>query len=264
MSPGCVLVAELVLTLCYLMDRSLCPWNSSGKNTAVGCQSLLQGIFPTQGLNPCLLHCRQILYRLSHQGSSPDSVVTLERPSLLTTPSNVLRPPHPTQKHHCLGCLQCLDGPGFLSSLKPNIWTQVRQLDSTMDVGRAHQRPLMDAACYPFGLGPWWFGTLFAAPLWWPAVLLKFLMDPMICFFPILFIPLTQEPYKFSLHALILWPWFTHSVRLVLFITSSLKFIEIRLGVSIRGMNERVPEWLMLNSLEFTWIVRSQKYVYKE
>ena len=35
----------------------------------MGCHSLLQGIFPTQGLNPCLLHCRQILYRLSHQGS---------------------------------------------------------------------------------------------------------------------------------------------------------------------------------------------------
>jgi len=35
----------------------------------VGCYALLQGIFPTQGLNPGLPHCRQILYRLSHQGS---------------------------------------------------------------------------------------------------------------------------------------------------------------------------------------------------
>ena len=37
------------------------------------CHALLQGIFPTQGLNLhllCLLHCRQILYLLSHQGSS--------------------------------------------------------------------------------------------------------------------------------------------------------------------------------------------------
>ena len=40
-----------------------------GKNTGVGCHSLLQGIFPTQGLNSGLLHCRQILYHLSHQGS---------------------------------------------------------------------------------------------------------------------------------------------------------------------------------------------------
>ena len=40
----------------------------------MGCHSLLQGIFPTQGLNPDLLHCRQILYQLSHQGS-PDLTV---------------------------------------------------------------------------------------------------------------------------------------------------------------------------------------------
>ena len=46
-----------------------CPWDSPGKNTGVGCHALLQGIFPTQGPNPGLLHCRQILYRLSHQGS---------------------------------------------------------------------------------------------------------------------------------------------------------------------------------------------------
>ena len=40
----------------------LCPWDSLGKNTRVGCHALLQGIFPTQGLNLGLLHCRQILY----------------------------------------------------------------------------------------------------------------------------------------------------------------------------------------------------------
>ena len=43
-------------------------WNSPGHNTGVGSLSLHQGIFPTQGLNPGLLHCRQILYQLSHQG----------------------------------------------------------------------------------------------------------------------------------------------------------------------------------------------------
>ena len=47
----------------------LCPWDFPGKNTGVGCHFLLQGIFPTQGLNPGLLHCRQTLYHLSHQGS---------------------------------------------------------------------------------------------------------------------------------------------------------------------------------------------------
>ena len=45
------------------------PWNSPGQNTGVGSLSLLQGIFPTQQLNPDLLHCRQILYQLSHKGS---------------------------------------------------------------------------------------------------------------------------------------------------------------------------------------------------
>ena len=47
----------------------LCSWDFAGKNTGVGCHFLLQGIFPTQGLNPGLLHCRQMLYHLSHQGS---------------------------------------------------------------------------------------------------------------------------------------------------------------------------------------------------
>ena len=47
----------------------LCPWNSPGQNTGVGCHSLLQGIFPTKGSNPGLLHCRQMLYHVGHQGS---------------------------------------------------------------------------------------------------------------------------------------------------------------------------------------------------
>ena len=42
------------------------PWNSSGQNIGVGSLSLLQRIFPTQGLNPSLLHCGRILYQLSH------------------------------------------------------------------------------------------------------------------------------------------------------------------------------------------------------
>ena len=42
--------------------------DSPGKNTRVGCHALLQGIFPTQGWNPGLPHCKQILYLLSHQG----------------------------------------------------------------------------------------------------------------------------------------------------------------------------------------------------
>ena len=49
--------------------RLLCPSDSPGKNTVMGCHSLLQGIFPTLGVNPGLLHCRQTLYHLSHQNN---------------------------------------------------------------------------------------------------------------------------------------------------------------------------------------------------
>ena len=41
----------------------------------MGCHALLQGILPTQGLNPGLPHCRQILYLLSHQGKSKNTGV---------------------------------------------------------------------------------------------------------------------------------------------------------------------------------------------
>ena len=50
--------------------RLFCPWGLLGKNTEVRCHSLLQGIFPIQGSKPGLLHCRQNLSHLSHQGSS--------------------------------------------------------------------------------------------------------------------------------------------------------------------------------------------------
>ena len=44
------------------------PWNSPGQNTGMGSLFLLQGIFPTQGSNPGLPHCRRILHQLSHKG----------------------------------------------------------------------------------------------------------------------------------------------------------------------------------------------------
>ena len=55
-----------------IASRLLCPWDFPGKHTGVSCYFLLQGIFPMQGLNPGLLHYRQILYYLSHQGSLCD------------------------------------------------------------------------------------------------------------------------------------------------------------------------------------------------
>ena len=59
-------VAQLCPTLCNPMD---CPWNSPGQDTGVGGLSLLQGIFPTQGSNPGLPHCKWILYQLKHKES---------------------------------------------------------------------------------------------------------------------------------------------------------------------------------------------------
>ena len=76
-----ILLAKVLVTwshpiLCDPTDYSL-PGssvhgikNSPAKNTGVDCHSLLQGIFLTQGENPGLLHCRQILYHLNHQGST--------------------------------------------------------------------------------------------------------------------------------------------------------------------------------------------------
>ena len=75
MSEGAVLCCAQSLqshpTLGNPMDctRLLCAWDSPGKNTGVGCHTLLQGISPIQGLNLGFLHCRQILYHLSQQGS---------------------------------------------------------------------------------------------------------------------------------------------------------------------------------------------------
>ena len=55
-----VKVTQSCLTLFTLMDYAV--WNSPGNNTGVGSRSPLQGIFPTQGSNPGLPHCRRILY----------------------------------------------------------------------------------------------------------------------------------------------------------------------------------------------------------
>ena len=66
------------------------PRNSPGQNTRVGSLSLLQGIFPTQGSNSGLPHCRQILYQLSHKGSQ--KIPSL--PQFLENPRKKLKPRH--------------------------------------------------------------------------------------------------------------------------------------------------------------------------
>ena len=73
--------------------------NSPGLNTGVGSPSLLQGIFPTQGSNPGLLHCRQMLYCLSHEGSTSLCFNLIQ-----------LNSPHPSEHLlyilHWAGCME--------------------------------------------------------------------------------------------------------------------------------------------------------------
>ena len=58
---------RLFAVLRTVADQVLCPWNSLGKNTGADCHFLLQEIYLTQQSNPGVLHCRKILYHLSHQ-----------------------------------------------------------------------------------------------------------------------------------------------------------------------------------------------------
>ena len=67
----CAVLSYLVMSYSFQPHelwptRLLCPWGSPGKNTGVGCHVPLQGIFLTQGSNLGLLHCKQMLYQLSH------------------------------------------------------------------------------------------------------------------------------------------------------------------------------------------------------
>ena len=84
----CVYHLQLVVLLCTSLWnwKSLncvrllaTPWNFPGQNTGVGSLSLFRDIFPTQESNPCLPHCRQILYQLSHKGS-PIQYSTVQSP----------------------------------------------------------------------------------------------------------------------------------------------------------------------------------------
>ena len=122
------LVIHSCLTLYNPMDYSLpgtsVRGDSPGKNTKMGCHVLLQGIFPTQGLNPGLPHCRQIPYCLSHQGSPKVILLLLlllsrfSRVRLCATPQTRRQPTrlhHPWDspgKYAGVGChflLQCMN-----------------------------------------------------------------------------------------------------------------------------------------------------------
>ena len=93
--------------------KLLCPWDSPGKNTGMGSHFLLQGIFMAQGLNPCFLHCRQILY---HWATCCCCcwVTSVMSDSVLPHRWQPIRLPHPWDspgKNTGVGChflLQCM------------------------------------------------------------------------------------------------------------------------------------------------------------
>ena len=119
---SCFLCLCLVVQLCpilcdpivYSLPDPSVLGDSPGKNTRVGCHALLQGIFPTQGLNPRLPHCRQILYHLSHQGNPASSVQFSSVQFTCSVVSNSLQPhglqharlpcPSPTPRAYSNSC----------------------------------------------------------------------------------------------------------------------------------------------------------------
>ena len=108
--------------------RILCPWDSSGKNTGVGCHALLQGISPTQGLNQsllCLLHCRQILLPFttvitstSHKSNGNWKIIRQFSHSVMSSslwphglwPAKLLCPWDSSGKNTGVGCYTLLQG----------------------------------------------------------------------------------------------------------------------------------------------------------
>ena len=72
--PPLIFIIILKSEICSVVSDFVIPWTIQSMEFSrpeywSGSVSLLQGIFPTQGLNPGLPHCRQILYQLSHKGS---------------------------------------------------------------------------------------------------------------------------------------------------------------------------------------------------
>ena len=123
-----VKVAQSCLTLFDPMDL-YSPCNSPGQNTGVGSLSFLQGIFPIQGLNPGLPHCRQIFQQLSHKGSprlcmysvvQSLSCVRLLQPHGLQ-PARLLCPWDSLSKNIGVGCHFLLPGIFLTQGLNPGL-----------------------------------------------------------------------------------------------------------------------------------------------
>ena len=103
---NCAQSLQSGLTLCNPMGCSLpgssVHGDSPSKNTGVGCHTLLQGIFSTQGSNPSLLQYRQILYHLSHHGSPTTKEKNNQASSVLRTSAHQKTLEKPQNKR----CLQ--------------------------------------------------------------------------------------------------------------------------------------------------------------
>ena len=82
--------------------RLLCPWDFPGNSTGVGCHFLLQRIFPTQGSNLGLPHCRQTLYHPSHQGSPINTIGYSKSTELWVWNLDLLRSQYSSKQHHIL------------------------------------------------------------------------------------------------------------------------------------------------------------------
>ena len=133
-----------------LPSRLLCPWDSPGKNTGVGCHALLQGIFPTRGLSLDLQHCRQILYHLSNRETNGLYTAPVPRRELqfnsvaqscltLCDPMDCSTPVFPVH-HQLLGLLKLLSMESVMQSnhlilccpllLLPSIFPSIRVFSS--------------------------------------------------------------------------------------------------------------------------------------
>ena len=100
--------------------QAVMSWNFPGQNTGVGSRSLLQGIFPTQGSNPGLLHCKQILYQLSHREALWGLRLSLIFPVFIWSSSHWLVPPHTVRGGSSLK--YCLWKSPTLRRLGPQQW----------------------------------------------------------------------------------------------------------------------------------------------
>ena len=144
--------------------------NSPGKNTGVGYHSLLQGLFPTQGSNSSLPHCRQILYHLSHQGNPIDLNWLLKKISFtgFHPPSLPFQAfpqcPHFLQKSSSHSPLSCskLVGPACASLFFPR--THLPWLCHAAFISQSLPRGHLYGETFP-EISTWLYYSYLAAPL---------------------------------------------------------------------------------------------------